>query len=94
MSNSYAAAEAALAVISALLQCLSEMAARQLQLHFEWFRRATVGEGRPIEVRYVDPEGIEVGDRGGYADATVFGGDVLSGAMSMEADPAQRQVAP
>lgn len=87
----------ALADTGALLLCIPEHVARQLNLEQESTRQVTVADGRQIRAAYVGPLKVTFGRRFCYVGALVFGDEVLLGAVPMEdmdlvVNPGRRQV--
>ena len=87
----------ALADTGALMLCLPEHVALQLDLDRESTREVSVADGRKLTVPYVGPLKVTFGARFCYAGALVFGDEVLLGAVPMEdmdlvVNPARREV--
>ena len=73
-----------LADSGALMLCIPEQLAAQLQLEQESEREVTVGDGRSLRVPYVGPVKVTFGDRICFVGALVLGDEVLLGAVPME----------
>ena len=87
----------ALADTGALMLCIPEHIALQLELDMESKREVTVADGRSMNVPYAGPIKVEVRDRFCYVGALVLGDEVLLGAVPMEdmdlvLSPARREV--
>ena len=87
----------ALADIGALMLCVPEHIALQLELDMESKREVTVADGRSMSVPYAGPIKVEFRDRFCYVGALVLGDEVLLGAVPMEdmdlvLSPARREV--
>jgi len=74
----------ALADTGALMLCIPEHVALQLQLETESMREVSVADGRNIEVPYVGPVKVSFGKRTCFVGALVLGDEVLLGAVPME----------
>ena len=88
---------AALADTGALMLCVPEHIALQLELDMESKREVTVADGRSMSVPYAGPIKVEFRDRFCYVGALVLGDEVLLGAVPMEdmdlvLSPARREV--
>ncbi len=88
---------AALADTGALMLCIPEHIALQLELDMESKREVTVADGRSMSVPYAGPIKVEFRDRFCYVGALVLGDEVLLGAVPMEdmdlvLSPARREV--
>ena len=89
----------ALVDTGALLLCIPDHVAVQLQLDRESKREVTMADGRSAEVPYVGPVKVQFGTRHCYVGALVLGDEVLLGAVPMEdmdlvVNPARREVTP
>jgi clan AA aspartic protease len=87
----------ALADTGALMLCIPEHIALQLELDMESKREVTVADGRSMNVPYAGPIKVEFRDRFCYVGALVLGDEVLLGAVPMEdmdlvLSPARREV--
>ena len=87
----------ALADTGALMLCIPEHVAVQLQLESETTREVTVADGRSVSVPYAGPIKVVFGNRLCYVGALVFGDEVLLGAVPMEdmdlvVNPGRREV--
>jgi clan AA aspartic protease len=89
----------ALADTGALLLCIPEHVALQLELELdrESVREVTVAGGRKQNVPYVGPIKVAFGQRFCYVGALVLGDEVLLGAVPMEdmdlvVNPAKREI--
>ena len=87
----------ALADTGALLLCIPEHIALQLNLEQESTRQVSVADGRQIHVAYAGPLKVTFGRRFCYVGALVFGDEVLLGAVPVEdmdlvVNPGRRQV--
>ena len=87
----------ALADTGALMLCIPEHIAIQLELDMESKREVTVADGRSMSVPYAGPIKVEFRDRFSYVGALVLGDEVLLGAVPMEdmdlvLSPARREV--
>lgn len=87
----------ALADTGALMLCVPEHIALQLELDMESKREVTVADGRSMSVPYAGPIKVEFRDRFCYVGALVLGDEVLLGAVPMEdmdlvLSPALREV--
>ena len=74
----------ALADTGALMLCIPEHIANQLQLETESLREVSVADGRSSNVPYVGPIKVAFGKRFCYVGALVLGDEVLLGAIPME----------
>ena len=74
----------ALADTGALMLCIPEHIAIQLELEMESRREVTVADGRSMSVPYAGPIKVEFRDRFCYVGALVLGDEVLLGAVPME----------
>lgn len=74
----------ALADTSALMLCIPEHSALQLNLDTESKREVTVADGRSMNVPYAGPVKAAFGKRFCYVGALVLGDEVLLGAVPME----------
>jgi len=74
----------ALADTGALMLCLPEHLAIQLELETETTREVTVAEGRSIKVPYAGPIKVRFENRICYVGGLVMGDEVLLGAVPME----------
>lgn len=74
----------ALADTGALILCIPEHTALQLNLKTESMREVTVADGRNMNVPYVGPIKVSFGKRFCYVGAVVIGDEVLLGAVPME----------
>lgn len=87
----------ALADTGALMLCVPEHVAVQLDLETESMREVSVVDTRTIKVPYVGPIKILFGKRFCYVGALVLGDEVLLGAVPMEdmdliVNPAKREI--
>jgi len=87
----------ALADTGALMLCIPQHIANQLNLQTESLREVTVADGRSANVPYVGPVKVAFGKRFCYVGALVLGDEVLLGAVPMEdmdlvLNPARREV--
>lgn len=87
----------ALADTGALMLCIPEHVALQLELEGESIREVSVADGRKQNVPYVGPIKVTFGRRFCYVGALVLGDEVLLGAVPMEdmdlvVNPAKREV--
>ena len=87
----------ALADTGALMLCIPEHVAVQLDLDRESTREVSVADGRKLHVPYVGPLKVTFGARFCYVGALVFGDEVLLGAVPMEdmdliVNPGRREV--
>ena len=87
----------ALADTGALMLCIPEHVAVQLDLEMESMREVTVADGRSQQVPYVGPIKVKFGERFCYVGALVLGDEVLLGAVPMEdmdlvVNPARREI--
>lgn len=74
----------ALADTGALMLCIPEHIALQLDLQAESQREVTVADGRSMTVPYVGPIKVAFEDRMCYVGGLVMGDEVLLGAVPME----------
>ena len=74
----------ALADTGALMLCIPERIAMQLQLEAESTREVAVADGRSLSVPYVGPIRVTFGNRLCFVGALVLGDEVLLGAVPME----------
>ena len=74
----------ALADTGALMLCLPEHLAIQLELETETFREVNVADGRSMKVPYVGPIKVNFENRLCYVGGLVMGDEVLLGAVPME----------
>lgn len=74
----------ALADTGALMLCIPEHIALQLELQTESQREVSVADGRSMRVPYVGPIKVAFGQRFCYVGALVLGDEVLLGAVPME----------
>src|SRR4030067_2935032 len=74
----------ALADTGALMLCIPEHIALQLNLQTESIREVSVADGRNIKVPYVGPIRVTFGKRFCFVGALVLGDEVLLGAVPME----------
>jgi clan AA aspartic protease len=74
----------ALADTGALMLCLPEHVALQLELETEAEREVTVADGRKQKVPYVGPIKVKFENRSCFVGALVLGDEVLLGAVPME----------
>ncbi len=74
----------ALADTGALMLCIPEHIALQLELDMESKREVTVADGRSMNVPYAGPIKVEFRDRFCYVGALVLGDEMLLGAVPME----------
>jgi clan AA aspartic protease len=74
----------ALADTGALMLCIPEHFALQLNLETESMREVSVADGRSMNVPYVGPIKVTFGQRFCYVGALVLGDEVLLGAVPME----------
>jgi clan AA aspartic protease len=74
----------ALADTGALMLCLPEHLAIQLELEPETTREVTVADGRSLKVPYVGPIKVSFENRVCYVGGLVMGDEVLLGAIPME----------
>lgn len=74
----------ALADTGALMLCIPEHLALQLQLETVELREVTLADGRCVEVPYVGPVSVGFGKRRCFTGALVLGEEVLLGAVPME----------
>ncbi|MFH0344538.1 MAG: clan AA aspartic protease [Chromatiales bacterium] len=87
----------ALADTGALMLCIPEHIALQLNLEQESIREVSVADGRSMNVPYVGPIRVGFGKRFCYVGALVLGDEVLLGAVPMEdmdlvLSPSRREV--
>ena len=87
----------ALADTGALMLCIPEHVALQLELDQESVREVSVADGRKRSVPYVGPVKVTFGKRFCYVGALVLGDEVLLGAVPMEdmdlvVNPAKREI--
>ncbi len=87
----------ALADTGALMLCIPEHVALQLNLDRESTREVSVADGRKLTVPYVGPLKVTFGARFCYVGALVLGDEVLLAAVPMEdmdlvVNPARREV--
>ncbi len=88
----------ALVDTGALMLCIPEHIALQLNLKSESMREVTVADGRSMNVPYVGPVKVGFGKRFCYVGALVLGDEVLLGAVPMEdmdlvVNPGRRELA-
>ena len=81
----------------ALMLCIPEHVANELDLEAESMRDVSVADGRSLLVPYVGPIKVEFGERFCYVGALVLGDEVLLGAAPMEdmdlvVDPSRRKL--
>ena len=74
----------ALADTGALMLCITQHIANQLNLETESLREVSVADGRSSKVPYVGPIKVSFGKRFCYVGALVLGDEVLLGAIPME----------
>ena len=74
----------ALADTGALMLCLPEHIAIQLELETETLREVTVADGRAMKVPSVGPVKVAFDNRLGFVGALVLGDEVLLGAVPMD----------
>lgn len=74
----------ALADTGALMLCLPEHMAIQLDLQTESTREVTVADGRAMKVPYAGPVKVVFGNRMCFVGALIMGDEVLLGAVPME----------
>ena len=74
----------ALADTGALMLCIPEHIALQLDLQAESLREVTVADGRSMTVPYVGPIKVTFENRMCYVGALLMGDEVLLGAVPME----------
>jgi len=89
----------ALADTGALMLCIPEHIATQLNLEAESTREVTVADGRSMTAPYVGPIRVTFGKRFCYVGSLVIGDEVLLGAVPMEdmdlvVNPARRELTP
>jgi clan AA aspartic protease len=87
----------ALADTGALMLCIPEHVALQLELDQESVREVSVADGRRRNVPYVGPIKVTFGKRFCYVGALVLGDEVLLGAVPVEdmdlvVNPAKREI--
>lgn len=87
----------ALADTGALMLCIPEHIAVQLNLETESLREVTVADGRSMKVPYVGPIKVGFKKRFCFVGALVLGDEVLLGAVPMEdmdliVNPARREI--
>ena len=87
----------ALADTSALMLCIPEHIALQLNLDTESIREVSVADGRNMNVPYAGPIKVTFGDRFCYVGALVLGDEVLLGVVPMEdmdlvVNPGRREI--
>ena len=87
----------ALADTGALMLCIPEHIALQLNLETESMREVSVADGRKMSVPYVGPIRVSFGNRFCFVGALVLGDEVLLGAVPMEdmdlvINPARREI--
>ena len=87
----------ALVDTGALMLCIPEHVARQLDLQTESVREVSVADGRTATVPYVGPVKVAFGKRFCYVGALVLGDEVLLGSVPMEdmdlvVNPGRRQL--
>jgi len=87
----------ALVDTGALMLCIPEHIANQLQLDTESMREVSVADGRSSNVPYVGPIKVSIGKRFCYVGALVLGDEVLLGAIPMEdmdliVNPGRREI--
>ena len=87
----------ALADTGALMLCIPEHIALQLNLETESTREVSVADGRKMKVPYVGPIKVAFGKRFCYVGALVLGDEVLLGAVPMEdmdlvVNPGKREI--
>jgi clan AA aspartic protease len=87
----------ALVDTGALMLCIPEHIALQLNLETETTREVSVADGRKANVPYVGPIKVSFGSRFCYVGALVLGDEVLLGAVPMEdmdlvLNPAKREI--
>lgn len=87
----------ALVDTGALMLCIPEHVANQLNLETESLREVSVADGRSANVPYVGPIKVTFGKRFCYVGALVLGDEVLLGAVPMEdmdlvVNPGRRQL--
>ncbi len=74
----------ALADTGALMLCVPEHVAIQLELETETLREVSVADGRAMKVPYVGPVKVAFDNRICFVGALVLGDEVLLGAVPME----------
>lgn len=87
----------ALVDTGALMLCIPEHVAIQLDLETDSLREVTVADGRKASVPYIGPIKLTFGSRFCYVGALVLGDDVLLGVVPMEdmdlvVDPGRRRL--
>lgn len=74
----------ALADTGAIMLCIPQHVAVQLQLETAEHRDVTLADGKEIKVPYVGPLQVGFKNRSSFAGALVMGDEVLLGAIQME----------
>jgi len=74
----------ALVDTGALMLCLPQHVAQQLELKESSLREVTTADGRSQKVPYVGPVEVKFEDRNCFVGALVIGDEVLLGAVPME----------
>ncbi len=92
-----AIAVTALVDTGALMLCMPDRVADQLNLEAESLREVSVADGRSANVPYIGPIKVTFGKRFCYVGALVLGDEVLLGAVPMEdmdliVNPGRRQL--
>nr|VFJ95320.1 MAG: clan AA aspartic protease, AF_0612 family [Candidatus Kentron sp. H]VFJ96204.1 MAG: clan AA aspartic protease, AF_0612 family [Candidatus Kentron sp. H]VFK02207.1 MAG: clan AA aspartic protease, AF_0612 family [Candidatus Kentron sp. H] len=87
----------ALADTGALMPCIPEHVANQLNLDMESLREVSVADGRSMKVPYAGPIKVSFQKRFCYVGALVLGDEVLLGAVPMEdmdlvVNPGRREI--
>ena len=87
----------AMADTGALMLCIPQEVATQLDLEAESTRDVSVADGRSMRAPYVGPIKVAFGERFCYVGALVLGDQVLLGAVPMEdmdlvVDPRRRKL--
>jgi len=87
----------ALVDTGALMLCIPEHVANQLNLSMDSMREVSVADGRSLKVPYVGPLKVAYGNRFCYVGALVLGDEVLLGAVPLEdmdliVNPAKREL--
>ena len=87
----------ALVDTSALMLCIPEHVANQLNLTAESMREVSLADGRSSNVPYVGPIKVTLGKRFCYVGALVLGDEILLGSVPMEdmdlvVNPSRREV--
>ena len=87
----------ALVDTGALMLCIPEHVARQLDLQTESVREVSVADGRTATVPYVGPVKVAFGKRFCYVGTLVLGDEVVLGSVPMEdmdlvVNPVRRQL--